>query len=241
MPFFERADAKIYYETYGDGDPVLLFAPGGMRSAIPVWANMPWNPIERLAEDFRVIAMDQRNAGQSTAAIGSDAGWERYTEDHFALLDHLGIDRCHLVGCCIGGSFIAAFLKKAPERALAAALLQPIGATADNAPVFATLFDDWVADTKVAHPNVPDAHWESYKQRMFGGDFMYCATPDDVRKMTTPMLVLMGDDQYHPQTTSREIVQLAPNAELLEHWKSPEAVESGFQRVREFLLKHPSA
>jgi pimeloyl-ACP methyl ester carboxylesterase len=241
MPFFERDDARIYYELSGDGEPILLFAPGGMRSAIPVWANIPWNPIERLAGEFRVIAMDQRNAGQSTAAIGAEEGWDRYTEDHLGLLDHLGVDRCHLLGCCIGGSFIAALLKKAPERVLSAVLLQPIGATPENRPAFAELFDGWVAETKPAHPDVPDAHWASYKERMFGGEFVYCATPEEVQGMTTPMLVLMGDDQYHPQSTSRQIAQLAANAELVEHWKEPDAVESGFRRVREFLHKHPAA
>ena len=32
----------------------------------------------------------------------------------------------------------------------------------------------------------------------------------------------MGDDLYHPQSTSRKIADLAPNATLLEKWKSSE-------------------
>ena len=34
MPFYDRAGAKIYFETYGKGPPILLLAPGGMKSAI---------------------------------------------------------------------------------------------------------------------------------------------------------------------------------------------------------------
>lgn len=238
MPFFERDQTRLYYEVTGEGPPILLFAPGGMRSAISFWEHMPWNPIERLAGEFRIVAMDQRNAGQSTAEIGPDEGWRRYTEDHLALLDHLGIDRCHLMGCCIGGSFIASFLNQAPERAAAAVLLQPIGATPENQPVFAKLFDDWTADMRPKHPDVPETDWSSYKERMFGGDFLYCATPEDVQRMTTPMLVLMGDDQYHPQETSRQIAKLAPNAELIERWKEPETAEDGLVRVQEFLRQN---
>ena len=44
MPHFERRDIRLYYEESGSGFPVLLFAPGGMRSAIPFWENAPWNP-----------------------------------------------------------------------------------------------------------------------------------------------------------------------------------------------------
>ncbi|MEE2672444.1 MAG: hypothetical protein VX466_01530 [Myxococcota bacterium] len=39
-----------------------------------------------------------------------------------------------------------------------------------------------------------------------------------MRGCETPLLVLMGDDLYHPQVTSREVADLAPNAELVERW-----------------------
>ena len=109
MPVFKRDNIRIYYEVHGEGFPVLLLAPGGMRSSIPVWENTPYNPIEELAPHCQVIAMDQRNAGQSTAPIAATDGWRDYTDDQVALLDHLGIDRFHAAGMCIGGSFIMGF------------------------------------------------------------------------------------------------------------------------------------
>lgn len=62
---FERSGACIRYEEWGQGDPLILLAPSGMRSAISYWKRTPWNPIEHLSDSFRVIAMDQRNAGES--------------------------------------------------------------------------------------------------------------------------------------------------------------------------------
>ncbi len=106
MPVFERDNIRVYYEVHGEGFPVLLLAPGGMQSSIPVWKNTPYDAIEQLAPHFQVIAMDQRNAGQSTAPIAATDGWQDYTDDQVALLDHLGIDRFHAAGMCIGGSFI---------------------------------------------------------------------------------------------------------------------------------------
>jgi pimeloyl-ACP methyl ester carboxylesterase len=127
MPVFERAGVSLYFEEYGSGYPLLLFAPGGMRSSIEFWRRSPFDPIAELAADFRVIAMDQRNAGRSRAPISAADGWETYTADHLALLDQLGIRRAHLMGGCIGSSYCLGMIKAAPNRVSAAVLQNPTG------------------------------------------------------------------------------------------------------------------
>ena len=84
MPIFKRDDVELYYEEHGSGFPILLIAPGGMRSAASFWERTPWNPIEQLAPHYRVIAMDQRNAGRSVAPIRATDSWHVYTSDHLA-------------------------------------------------------------------------------------------------------------------------------------------------------------
>ena len=37
MPVLKRPDAKIHYEVHGKGFPLLLYAPGGLRSSIEFW------------------------------------------------------------------------------------------------------------------------------------------------------------------------------------------------------------
>jgi hypothetical protein len=119
VPTFERDEATIYYEEYGEGFPVLLFAPGGMRSAIPFWDNSPWNPIVELASDFRLIGMDQRNASvRSPARVSAEDGWHTYAVDHVCLLDHLEIERCHLLGGCIGGPYCFGVIQEAHPLSL---------------------------------------------------------------------------------------------------------------------------
>ena len=72
MPVLKRPDGEIHYEEYGQGYPILLFAPGGMRSRAEMWhapaggPPRPWSDwTQSLAGGYRVIAMDQRNAGRS--------------------------------------------------------------------------------------------------------------------------------------------------------------------------------
>ena len=96
MPAIERDGATIYYEETGRGFPILTFAPAGLQSTIEVWSRpaAPINPLTELAKDYRVIAMDQRNAGgRSRAPITAQDGWPTYAADHIAVLDHLGRPR----------------------------------------------------------------------------------------------------------------------------------------------------
>src|SRR5262245_8189825 len=119
MPSIEHDGATIYYEEFGQGFPILTFAPAGLQSVIDVWRRpiAPVNPVTEFTDTFRVIVMDQRNAGgRSRGPITARDGWDTYTADHIAVLDQLGIGRCHLYGQCIGGSFILNLIKAQPQR-----------------------------------------------------------------------------------------------------------------------------
>ena len=238
MPSFDRDGVSIYYEEYGQGFPLLLFAPGGMRSSIAHWEQSPWNPIAELAGDFRVVAMDQRNAGRSRAPVRADDGWHVYTADHAALLDHLGIERCHVLGGCIGGPYCLGLMQSAPDRVAAAVLQQPIGRSGENQQAFYEMFDGWAAELGQSQPEVTEDAWRSFRSNMYDGDFVFNVSRDFVRGCQIPMLVLLGNDLYHPSETSGEIARLAPNAELVERWKEPEVVADTVRQVREFLLRH---
>jgi pimeloyl-ACP methyl ester carboxylesterase len=138
-----RADlptgASIYYEEHGTGFPVLLFAPGGMDSRIDFWHQAPWDPTIELSHDFRVIAMDQRNAHRSFAPLAV-TDWATMAADHAALLDHLGIERAHLVGGCIGSSYCLRLIHDNPERVTAAVCQNPIGLNGPNFDGFKGMF-----------------------------------------------------------------------------------------------------
>jgi pimeloyl-ACP methyl ester carboxylesterase len=237
VPTFKDGPVELYYEERGSGYPVLLIAPGGMRSAVDFWDRAPWNPLADLADSFRVIAMDQRNAGRSTAPITADDGWHSYARDQLALLDHLGIDRFHTAGMCIGGPFCMGLVAAAPERVVSAVLFQPIGLQ-DNRQAFFDMFDNWADELKPKRPEVPADAWERFKHNMYAGDFLFNVDRDFAARCETPLLVLCGNDLYHPQQISRELAELAPNAELVDRWKEGSDQVAARRRVREFLQAH---
>jgi len=238
MAIFSFGEVRIHYEEHGSGFPLLLLAPGGMRSASTAWGNAPWNPIEQLAGSYRLIAMDQRNAGSSTAPVHASDGWATYTADQLALLDHLGIERCHVLAMCIGGPYILSLIRAAPQRVVSAVFLQPIGLDG-NRDAFHELFDGWSAEIRDAHPEADDADWAGFRSGMYGGDDVLFSVPDSqIATFDTPMLVLMGDDLPHPQVASRTLAATAPNATLVERWKAPADQLAARAAVEDFLAKY---
>ncbi|MCU1366536.1 MAG: alpha/beta hydrolase [Ilumatobacteraceae bacterium] len=240
MAVFEHGSVRIDYSVEGDGFPVFAIAPGGMHSANDIWNRMPWNPRVRLTDRYSVIGMDQRNAGASTAPVSGNDGWSTYTSDQLALLDHLGIERCHLLGMCIGGPYEMALMTAAPERFTCAVMLQPAGIVDDHA-VMRDLYDGWAADLAPTHPEADAAAWSSFGDNMWSADFLVSSTRADVAACTTPLLVMMGNDQWHPQAVSREIVDLAPNARLVERWKDDEVLAETDATIKAFLAEHTPA
>lgn len=242
MPVFKNNETEIYYEEHGEGFPLLLLASGGMRSTLEMWDTQPWNPVPALAEHFRVITMDQRNAGRSTAPVLATDSWQVYTGDQLALLDHLGVNRFSVLGMCIGGSFGMGLIEAAPERVASAVLFQPIGldetGPENNRGAFYEMFDQWASQLAPERPGVSPDTWQAFRHAMYDGDFLFNVSRDFVAGCNTPLLVLCGRDLYHPEAISREIVALAPNAELVEWWKEPEHVEASSARVTEFLNQH---
>ena len=240
MPSIDHHGAQLYYEEYGNGFPILTFAPAGLQSVIAVWGqpSAPINPTTEWAGDFRVIAMDQRNAGgQSRAPITAKDGWDAYTADHLAVLDHLGIERCHLYGQCIGGSFILNLIKAQPERVASAVLAQPIGRVAAALPARPARFDGW-AETLKDHPEATKELLDAFYRNLYAPGFAYSVDRDFVRTVRTPCMVLAGNDEAHPYPISEELSKLLPNCEFIAEWKTGVALDSARARVKEFLTKH---
>lgn len=234
MASFERDGATIHYDVEGEGYPVLVIAPGGMRSANAVWETAPWNPRAALADRYQVIGMDQRNAGRSTAPVSADDGWATYTADQLALLDHLGIEQCHVLGMCIGGPYIVGLLRAAPERFRSAVMLQPVGID-ENRHALEEMFDSWAEAIAGDHPEVDADGWASFRSNMWDGEFVLTGTPDDVAALATPILLLRGDDLYHPASTSATIARVGRDVTFVEEWKTPDVLDRTDATIKEFL------
>lgn len=250
MPVLKRGDVSLYYEEYGTGYPIFCMAPGSLQSSISYWqsSTAPLDPTKELADAFRVIVMDQRNAGQSWAPITAADGWHSYTADHIALLDHLGVEHCHLLGQCIGaGGFPFGLMEAQPDRFSAAVLMQPSGRIGPDTrrPGGFHRWRDAIIEAGDRNPRPLGAHPEAtpevldgFYRNMYTYDFVYSTRREFVPTCRVPLLVLAGNDEAHPFALAEEIVRLAPEVEFIPEWKSGEPLVAAKARIHEFLLAH---
>jgi pimeloyl-ACP methyl ester carboxylesterase len=105
-----------YRDLPGSGDAVLLIH--GIGSSLETWADIP----ERLsARGSRVIAVDLPGHGESSRGPG-DYSLGALASSLRDLLDHLGLDRVHLVGHSLGGGVAMQFNYQFPDRVLSLVL-----------------------------------------------------------------------------------------------------------------------
>lgn len=246
MPIYENGPVQIHYEEVGSGVPLLIIPGGGLNATM---ANLsdgaPFNPMEEFKDSYRCITMDLRNAngGQSSGPLEIDRPWDAYTDDHIALMDHLGIDKFLVLGFCIGGPFIWNLLRRAPDRAVAAVLTQPSGFRPEMPDLFyKNNTEAWGPQLCARRPEITTEMMEAFIAKMYRnrGDFVFTVTRDFVRECQTPLLVLPDDIPAHPYAVAMESALLAPNAQIsLYPWKDPvERIPVAVRHVRSFLLAH---
>jgi len=111
----EVEDGRLSYDRAGEGFPVVLVHPG-------LWDRRIWDEqFERFAEQHDVVRFDLRGYGRS------ETPGRPYSDvrDLRALLAELGIERCALVGCSMGGQIALNFALEHPEVAEALVLVSP--------------------------------------------------------------------------------------------------------------------
>lgn len=118
-PSFDSGGVQIHYTVQGkeDGEPVLLIH--GFTANI----DMQWAPvIKALSKDYKVIAFDCRGHGGSEKPHDPAKYGLEMARDAIRLLDHLKIDKAHVVGYSMGGIITLQIAARFPERVKTATL-----------------------------------------------------------------------------------------------------------------------
>jgi pimeloyl-ACP methyl ester carboxylesterase len=118
------------YEVVGDGPPLLMYSPGGFDAVIEKWSSLGvyarTRPLDNLKKKYTCIVFDRRETGQSGGRV-ERVTWADYVAQGKGLLDHLKIDKAHLMGGCMGCSPVMAFGVTYPEATMSMVLYWPVG------------------------------------------------------------------------------------------------------------------
>lgn len=116
--YFDSNGVHIHYVEQGGGEPIVLVH--GSRTTHRYWIVSRVMP--DLARDYRAIALDLRGTGKSDKPRDPQAYGREMGRDVIRLLDHLGIQRAHIVGYSMGAHITAQLLSSHPERFITATL-----------------------------------------------------------------------------------------------------------------------
>lgn len=109
MATFDFNGKEIYYEEYGQGDPIVVL--NGIMMSCPSWYAF----IDSLSANNRLILFDMLDQGKS-AKMEGEYSFEIQADVLLALLDHLRIEKANLTGVSYGGIVSLRFAISYPER-----------------------------------------------------------------------------------------------------------------------------
>ncbi|MFJ7125753.1 alpha/beta fold hydrolase [Streptomyces sp. NPDC098101] len=143
----------ICFRDHGDEDDPAMLLVAGLGEDLTFWPDSFVGSL--VAHGFRVVAIDNRDVGQSTFVAAPPPGlWRQIAacprgdayaladmaQDAVGVLDRLGIARAHLVGRSMGGMIAQTIAATAPERVLSlTSLYSTTGAKKVGRPTLSTI------------------------------------------------------------------------------------------------------
>src|SRR5580700_1195688 len=105
MPVATTDGLRTRYQVSGSGPPLLMYSPAGFDAVLEKWTTQgtyaKTRILDRLRERFTCILFDRRECGESGGRVEA-LTWSHYAAQGKALLDHLNIERAHIMGGCMG-------------------------------------------------------------------------------------------------------------------------------------------
>ena len=204
---FLHDGVKLYYETYGAGEPVLI-VHGNAGSIIDLSAQ-----IAHFRKRYKVIVMDSRDHGKSADSPGPIT-YDKMTEDLAALLDHLKTGPVYVLGWSDGGIEALLLGMRHPAK------VRKIAAMAANLnPSDKALHPETVAFIKTAVASlIKEAKNTPASKRELKVTQMMLHEPNidpkALASITAPTLVLAGDHDVIADEHTLEIFHHIPNSQL---------------------------
>jgi pimeloyl-ACP methyl ester carboxylesterase len=212
----ETHGIQLYFETHGDGDP-LLFLHGFLGS------GDNWQYIfKSVPEGYRLIAPDLRGHGASTNPSNVFT-FRQASDDIFALLDHLGIERVKAIGVSGGGITLLHMATAQPARLESMVVVSaPPYFPAQARAVQAQFNETMLPENERAALRRRHKYGEAQIEALFDQGHAFATSYDDVNftppllsTITAPTLIVFGDREgFYPVSLGFELHDAIPRSHL---------------------------
>ena len=176
---------NMYYEIYGSGEPLLIIHGNGGS------INDFINQVPYFSKKYKVILADSRAQGKSVDTSDS-LSYEMMADDLGALLDHLHIDSCNVIGWSDGGINGLLLAMRHPEK------VNKLAVTGANLWPDTTAVDPFVfhvvmkfGDSLRKMPSTPELKYQLKLMNLLS--YEPHITTDQLHEIKCPTLVIGGD------------------------------------------------
>lgn len=219
--YIQTDDAKIYYEIYGRGEPLLLIH-GSLYGYIDEFSSV----LPDLIQKFKVIAVALRGHGKSE--IGNqDFSYRLFVEDIVKILDNEEIDSTSIIGFSSGAITAVKIATVYPERVIkVVSIAGALGAVDKRYEMvkkqqemtgeeFVKKAKGFVDNRKKLMPE-PNRFIEFYDKLKVAHLDSIWISDEDASEIMAPILIIGGDrDEYFDIKAFDRMYSLIPNSRLL--------------------------
>lgn len=188
---------KIYYEVYGEGEPLILLH-GAFYTIEMNWSEL----IPELSKHRKVIAIEMQGHGH-TPYSDRKMTIDGFASDVEKVMDCLKIDSADVAGYSMGGSVAYQFAVQSPTRLKKLIIISSTYKTGGWLPVVNTGFDDFKPEFFDNTPLqtgynavAPDkTKWRDFLKQMFVfAQESFDVGDSNIAKITAPVLLIAGDN-----------------------------------------------
>ena len=186
---------KMYYEVYGQGQPLVLLHSSYMT--IPLnWSRF----LPALANDRKVIAVELQGHGR-TRDIPREVTYEGLADDVAGLLKHLNIARADVMGYSMGGGVAFQVAVRHPAHVRRLVVLSGVyahdGWWPDVEASFATFTADMFEGSSIKKQyeelGNDAAHFPAFVQKVKAMDLRPYDWSEAVKSLPMPLFLAIGD------------------------------------------------
>ena len=237
----------LYYETTGSGTPVVLLH-GGMLNIELGFPDL----VPELAPRYQVITVELQGHGR-TADIDREITPASSASDVVGLLDHLGLQRAHVVGHSMGAAVAIELAVSYPDRVLS---IVPISATVRPDGMHEDFSDPEKMAVSTRMPTAEDFEqmqstyrrlsphpdrFEEFLGRLSQSNADLVGWTDaQLAGITAPTLFVIGDHDFTTVPHAAMMLELVPGSRLAvlpgtTHMQAPRRTDLLAPMLEEFL------
>lgn len=202
---------KMYYEIYGEGEPLVLLHGAYMTIDLNFGKMIP-----ALAGDRQVIAIEQQGHGHTTD-IDRPLSYEQMAIDTAELLRQLGIEKADILGYSMGGTTAVELAIDHPDVVRKLVVISsPYKRDGWYPEVYASIEN--ITPEAFTGSGLPEAYaevapnpdgWATLVEKLKKLDLEYVGrTPEEFRSIKAPTLIIIGDSDGVPPESAVEMFKL---------------------------------